>query len=331
MQIIKIIVLMVFSAILAGCSPAAPQTPSNLQAVITLYEPSDGTLYMQGDLVKVRSLLIAPDGAIELELFVNSQLVRTDSLNSPQKDGTILQPWQPTEPGFYILQTRMTTTSGAVVMSALVTIQVGLSGTTTDAPGSGTTAAATPIPSTTPTPTSDPPRVTANQTSICRFGPGELYPDVSNLQSGQSSPILGRNAETSWWVIQNIVASGTCWIWDGFVTVSGDTSSVPVIAGPPLPEPTAVPLAAPKTVAPAGTYSCRSTIFLEWEPVYHPNGIAHYEWQVTYSGVSKNGTTTSTSVENFLSCSTSYSWQVRAVDNKGNYGPFSAPLNFYIQ
>ena len=96
----------------------------------------------------------------------------------------------------------------------------------------------------------------------------------------------------------------------------------------PSPE----PLAAPVVIAPSGSLSCRSTVFLEWNPVYHPNGVAYYEWNVQGPGGVENGTTTETQVEYFLpSCAALYSWQVRAVDHLGTLGPYSNWLDFSIE
>ncbi|MBC8507493.1 MAG: hypothetical protein ISR58_17585 [Anaerolineales bacterium] len=96
--------------------------------------------------------------------------------------------------------------------------------------------------------------------------------------------------------------------------------------------PTTEPLAAPDPIAPSGSYSCRSTIFLEWNPVYSANGIAYYEWVVEGSSTTEIGTTTDTQVEFFLpTCASSYRWQVRVVDNLGTIGPYSEWMDFSIE
>ncbi|MEW6406821.1 MAG: hypothetical protein AB1649_34000 [Chloroflexota bacterium] len=340
----RLLVLIFFALALAGCTLDTPSGGPAPTAAISIYEPADGTQYQLGDLVKVRSLVSAPDGAAGVELLVNGQFIRSDNPDPVLKSGTILQPWQPTETGLYALQTRMTTASGVVLESATVTIQVGAAETapdtaapTTAIPAPEDTITPTLTPSITPSPTLGPPMVMANENANCRFGPGQVYDVISYLNQDQSAPITGRNAETTWWVIERVDGGGTCWIWDGVVTVSGDTSNVPIVEPPPTPTPTPtqtpspVPLVAPKPIAPSGSLSCTSTVFLEWQPVSHPNGIGYYEWKVTYSGVTDSGTTTSTSVEYFVTCIASYSWQVRAVDGKGNIGPYSESLSFDIK
>ena len=92
------------------------------------------------------------------------------------------------------------------------------------------------------------------------------------------------------------------------------------------------PLVAPEPIAPSGSYNCRSTIFLEWNYVYSPNGIAYYEWIVEGPGAVETDTTTDVQVEFFLpSCAATYRWQVRAVDNLGTIGPYSSWIDFSIE
>ncbi len=96
---------------------------------------------------------------------------------------------------------------------------------------------ASPSPTVTPTPTEQAPIVIGDSNSNCRFGPGTVYDVVGFLLEGQSAPIDGRNAAWTWWWIERVDGSGHCWVWDGLVTVEGDTSAVPVIAAPPTPTP----------------------------------------------------------------------------------------------
>lgn len=77
----------------------------------------------------------------------------------------------------------------------------------------------------------------ANVNSNCRFGPGSVYDVVGTLLEAQSAPIDGRNEDWTWWWIERQDGPGHCWVWDALVTVSGDTSSVPLIQAPPPPEP----------------------------------------------------------------------------------------------
>ena len=175
------------------------------------------------------------------------------------------------------------------------------------------------------------PTVTADQDANCRLGPGQAYAATSNLLTGQTAAIVGRNTDSSWWVIQ--VPDGTCWIWDGTVTVSGDTSGVPVITPPAGPTVTPPPPSAPSPISPSGTLNCADVsggITLVWSAVNHPNGIDHYEWTLE-GGVSDSGSTSATQADvNFMNCNADYQWRVRAVDGNGTIGPWSSYMQFNV-
>jgi len=89
----------------------------------------------------------------------------------------------------------------------------------------------------TTTATLGPPIVMGNEDSNCRFGPSMDNDVVSYLYEGQSAPIDGRNEDWTWWWIEKQDGYGHCWIWNGLVTVTGDTSQVPIIIAPPTSTP----------------------------------------------------------------------------------------------
>lgn len=82
------------------------------------------------------------------------------------------------------------------------------------------------------------PFLTADVNSNVRGGPGTIYDILGNLLQGQMADIIGRNSGSSWWVIVFAPGpDGKGWISDSIVTVSGDTSNVPIVAAPPTPTP----------------------------------------------------------------------------------------------
>jgi hypothetical protein len=86
-------------------------------------------------------------------------------------------------------------------------------------------------PSATPaTPTITPLTMDAN----CRFGPGTTYLSIGGLRVGETAPILGTNADHTWWQIQTPreLPGSLCWIRYTVVTASGDLSLVPVVPTP---------------------------------------------------------------------------------------------------
>ena len=330
-------VILVLATLLVGCNQPANAPGGSL----SLVEPADGQHFEVGQLITVRSLVGAADGASSMELLVNGQPVRTDQPKQSLRVGYVWQPWQPAEPGSYTLQTRILTASGTTINSQRITIVVGgaaVSPSVTPPTPVAVTAEGTITPTLTTTPTAfqvpSGPMVTAPQDDNCRFGPGLAHSVTGYLMTGQSAPIVGRNAETTWWMIV-ILGGGPCWIWDDVVTVSGDTSGVPVVTAPAAPTdtptPQAEPAAVPIPISPSGSLTCRSTVTLTWQPVNQPNGVDHYEWQVTGLAPTKQGATADSSDEFIVACGASYQWRVRAVDGNGVPGPYSAAMTFTIQ
>ena len=87
-----------------------------------------------------------------------------------------------------------------------------------------------------PPPTSTPsvPTVFAKDVGVnCRFGPGIAWAAVSSVAAGQSSQIVGKNSDGSWWYIVDPFNSGNkCWVAASVTTTGGNLSSVPVVETP---------------------------------------------------------------------------------------------------
>jgi len=116
-------------------------------------------------------------------------------------------------------------------------------------------AAGTPAQSPSPAPTINGPQVSILSATLnVRAGPGTAYPLVGVLKVGDKAAIVGRNADRSWWVIQNGPLRG--WIINStaYLTVNGDTSAVPLVAAPPSPVPAAVSPTPLPPLAPTSTH-----------------------------------------------------------------------------
>ena len=317
--------LCICALFLAACNGQSPAAEIALSAAIT--EPADGAHFNQGDLVIFKTAISHPAGASQVVLFANGEAARVDDLNLPIYQGRMQQGWLAALPGTYQFEVLFLSESGQQVVSNTITIIVGEA----DSPLAEPTLTSEPLPSETPTLTPSPisPIATADVDANCRFGPSSAYIIRGTLFTAQSAPIVGRLADNSWWVIHLEDIGVDCWVWDDIVTVSGDTSGVPIVTPPSLPtaSPTsAAPLAppAPQAQSPSGNIGCVSSAFLTWSAVSAPSGVDYYEWEVG----GDSGTTTGTQVEYFVACATSYEWRVRAVDNLGNEGAWSNSLNF---
>ena len=101
-------------------------------------------------------------------------------------------------------------------------------------PTASVAAASEPAVSQTPQPPSTA-QVTASINTNCRQGPSTIYPVVSYLLAGQSSPALSRLSDNSWWEIQDPRQNGlACWVWGGSTQLQGDVASVQAVAAPPV-------------------------------------------------------------------------------------------------
>jgi hypothetical protein len=100
----------------------------------------------------------------------------------------------------------------------------------------------------TETPLASVPTVTVSTDTNCRKGPGINYDLVMIFKVGMSAEVTATYPD--YWIIEYPGGNGaTCWLWDEYATVTGDTSQLPTATPPPLP-PTVVPFTA--TPAPTG-------------------------------------------------------------------------------
>jgi hypothetical protein len=116
--------------------------------------------------------------------------------------------------------------------------------TATILPATNTVPASTLIPSNTPLPSSTPPPTLISTPTVpvaspkdvavnCRFGPGTAWVAISALNVGQSSQIVGKNFDGSWWYIVDPFSSGrNCWVSVSVTNASGNLASIPVVDAP---------------------------------------------------------------------------------------------------
>jgi hypothetical protein len=78
--------------------------------------------------------------------------------------------------------------------------------------------------------------LTVSRATLCRKGPSSAYAVIGDLQPGEESQILGLYAQGGWYVIDNYGVGGSCWLFDGYATVSGDTSCLSYWTPPDQPD-----------------------------------------------------------------------------------------------
>jgi uncharacterized protein YgiM (DUF1202 family) len=100
----------------------------------------------------------------------------------------------------------------------------------------------------TPTPMVNPTRTPTGvtlQVSVptnCRVGPGRAYEILSVLQPDRIVNVVARHALSDYWVIENPMEDGHCWVWGEYATFTGSTASLPIWDPPPTPTPAVVTL-----------------------------------------------------------------------------------------
>ena len=82
--------------------------------------------------------------------------------------------------------------------------------------------------------------VTVSANTNCRSGPGLDFAIEGALTIGQEAEVVGKSSATGYWIIDNPIGPGTCWLWGEHATIKGDTTGLQEVAAPP----TVTPLAA---------------------------------------------------------------------------------------
>lgn len=340
--------IMVISG-LSGCNLPNTNIAGGGSAVAIL-DPADGTKLPLDRLVVVRSEVQSDLGVVRVDLLVNGSSVRSDKLSLSLYQGAMTQAWRPGVPGEYDLQVQAYEAGDAVLTSQTVHITVGEAASDEEIKGVSTTvvpdvltdtptatATITPTATQTLTPTMGPPMVTALDYANCRYGPSTIYEVINALGDGLSALIIGRNADSSWWLIETQDAYGKCWIYDGVVEVSGDTSRVPVVNAPPTPTFTSTPVVytAPVPISPGGTIKCGDTtsgLTFSWSAAGPAAEVSYYEWVLDGGGGTRSGTESGTStLIHSIGCLSTYTWKVRAVYNNGTTGDYSSEMGFKVE
>jgi hypothetical protein len=70
-----------------------------------------------------------------------------------------------------------------------------------------------------------------------RSGPGTVYSIVNVLAEGATAPVIGKNADGTWWFVSISGING--WVSASVVTASCIPSSISIVAAPPTPLPAA--------------------------------------------------------------------------------------------
>ncbi len=210
---------------------------------IVITSPPSGSQFHEGEEVAIQSVSTDANGILRVELVVDGQIVRTDTLPVPQNQFALIQTWKATQ-GTHTILVRAYNTQSVSSDPAAVSIQVspgtiaGGPGTPIPVPPTSTTAPGGPSPTTGP----------AGCTNNSAFVADVTIPDGATMTAGQSF--------TKIWRLSN---SGTCTWGAGyqFVFVSGDAMTPSTVIAAPNTAPGATADISVGMTAPAtpGTYT----------------------------------------------------------------------------
>jgi hypothetical protein len=155
------------------------------------------------------------------KLFLTGTVLITAMLGCNLSDGT-----QPSES---IMQTAAAQTL-QVILTPSITVTVQQSPTVQPASSTAPTSA----PTGSITPTYSVPMLTVMEQTNCRTGPGQDYEVVFTYLSGKKLEIVGRYDPDNYWLVRSAESpTGTCWLWGGYVEVTGSYWVVSSVTPPP--------------------------------------------------------------------------------------------------
>jgi uncharacterized protein YraI len=197
-----------------------------------------------------------------VDIYIDNVKHASMSAGGTTGDLSVSTVWVPTQGGAHTIQLKGLNEQGAVIVSSDAVVVMVNAPTPSPAPTQ-----LPPTPTLAPPPTqaptqapaaAEPAAVSQGTTASVkegdyvnvRKGPGFEYDKIGTLDLGQSAPVIGKNADASWWQIRfPTAADGVGWVTAQLITVNGDANSLPVAAAPPLP--TQAPVAAAPTAPPA--------------------------------------------------------------------------------
>lgn len=260
----------------SACSLRLLDTPSPSAVIeglpqVEIAAPAANARYLQGVNVIIQALVANAGADIDrVEISVDGVLLQT--LRAPNPGAlphfSVNAVWVAEGEGDHTASVTAYRADGTFSEPASVTFQVvGENGSeltaeaTPETTGaiqpttpSPTNIPATPVPptATQPAPTSTtspsgPPTATFTQPANVRNGPGLTFaPPIGAFAAGQTTEVLAVNPSATWYKVR--YNSGEGWVSAALITISGDTTSLPIDPGPPPPTntpalPTLPPLA----------------------------------------------------------------------------------------
>lgn len=136
----------------------------------------------------------------------------------------------------------------------------------------------TPLPTATSTPTV--PSASAKDVAVnCRLGPGTAWFVISALIIGQTSQIVGKNSDGTWWyIVDPSSSSRNCWVSVSVTTASGNLANLPVVQTPKASVTRVTVDVSPKTVNVPGPACAGPVPQVQIEGTIETNGPTSVQW-----------------------------------------------------
>jgi hypothetical protein len=112
------------------------------------------------------------------------------------------------------------------------------------------TSTETQVPTQTSTATDIPPTATFTEEplfastyagTVCRTGPGTVYPVLVSILENGTAMIKGKLQDQTWYLIEFAQTGETCWIFNEIIELNGDDVSTLIMTPPPSPTPAPAP------------------------------------------------------------------------------------------
>jgi SH3-like domain-containing protein len=150
---------------------------------------------------------------------------------------------------------------------------------------------ATQTPSQTPPPTNTSPPPLTSTPSVptvsirdvpvnCRIGPGTAWLVLSALTVGQTSQIVGKNSDGTWWyIVDPFSSSRNCWVSVSVTSASGNLANIPVVQTPNATVTRVAVDVSPRTVSIPGGACAGPAPSIELEGTIETNGPTAVQWR----------------------------------------------------
>ncbi len=150
MKHLKNILSVVFAMIailgVVAIASAAPPFQDN-NPIVVINKPPSSSQYGQGDIISIESVSASPVGIVQVDLFVDGQLVASDETpgSLPQTQFSLIQRWLANLPGNHVISVRATDSENRTGQASInVTVQTPATSTPVPAPTVGPQPTATP-------------------------------------------------------------------------------------------------------------------------------------------------------------------------------------------